>query len=115
MWSDGSNLITVPITPYNSTAAQNVSIGLINYRLICNKSDDISYGVKDMDIDALVITETWLTSNISDQKIVGEVTPAGVSILLCDSLKCETHLHFQSFENYQVTSVSGVISVHVVI
>jgi len=29
----------------------------------------------------------------------------GVSILLRDSLKCETHLHFQakSFENYQLT------------
>jgi len=56
------------------------------------------------DIDALVITETWLTSNVSDQKLVGVVTPAGysfhhaaqnhktdgaVGILLLDSLKCE--------------------------
>jgi len=32
-----------------------------------------------MDLDHLVITETWLSGNISDQKIVGDVTPAGYS------------------------------------
>jgi len=85
--------------------------------------------VKKVDLDALVITETWLTGNVSDQTIVGDVTPAGysfhhaawihkkggeVSILLRDSLECETHLCFQAvFENYQLTFVSGGISVHV--
>ena len=130
--SDASNLITVPITPYNGTAVQNVSICLINCQSICNKSDEISDVVKDMDLDALVITETWLTGNVSDQKIVGDVTPAGysfhhaarihkkgggVGILLRDSLKCETHLRFQakSFENYQLTFISGGISVRVAI
>ena len=29
IWSDASNLITVPITPYNGTGVQNVSIGLL--------------------------------------------------------------------------------------
>ena len=67
---DASNLITVPITPYNGTAVQNVSIGLIS----CQSIYDV---VKDMDLDALVITENWLTGNVSDQKIVDEVTPAG--------------------------------------
>jgi len=43
------------------------------------KSDEISDVVKDMDFDALVITETWLTGNVSNQKIVGDVTPAGYS------------------------------------
>ena len=66
----------MPITPYNGTAVQNVSIGLINCQSICNKSDEISDVVKDMDLDALVITETSLTGNVSDQKIVGDVTPA---------------------------------------
>jgi hypothetical protein len=55
--SDASNLITVSITPYNGTDVQNVSIGLINCKSICNKSDEIS-DVKDLDLDALVITET---------------------------------------------------------
>jgi len=41
--SDASNLITVPITPYNGTAVHNVSIGLINCQSICNKSDEICY------------------------------------------------------------------------
>ena len=36
--SDASKLITVPVTPYNGTALQNVSIGFIN-QSICNKSD----------------------------------------------------------------------------
>ena len=53
---DASNLITVPITPYNGTAVQNVSIGIISCQSICNKSDEISDVVKDIDIDAFVIT-----------------------------------------------------------
>ena len=55
--SDACNLITVPITPYNGTAVQNVSIGPINCQSICNKFDEISDVVKDMDLDPLVITE----------------------------------------------------------
>ena len=76
---DASNLITVPLTPYNDTAVQNVSIGLINCQPIRNKSDEISDVVKDMDLDALVITETWLTGNVSDQKIAVDVTKTGYS------------------------------------
>ena len=34
--SDASNLITVPITPYNDTDVQNVSISLINCQSIYN-------------------------------------------------------------------------------
>ena len=32
-----------------------------------------------MDLDVLLITETWWTGNVSDQKIVDGVTPAGYS------------------------------------
>ena len=39
MGSDASYLITEPITPYNGTAVENVSIGLINCHSICNKCD----------------------------------------------------------------------------
>ena len=76
---DASYLITVPITPYSGTAVQNVSICLINCQSICTKSDEISYDVKDIDLNTLVITETWLTGNISDQKSVGGLTPSGYS------------------------------------
>ena len=129
--SDASNLITVPITQYNYTTVQNVSIGLINCQSIFNKYDEIYDVVKDMDLDALVITEAWLTGIVTDQKI-GDVTPAGysfhhaawihkkgegVGFLLRDSLKRETHLRFQtkSLENYQLTFVSVGISVRVAI
>ena len=76
MGSDASNLIDVPITPYNVTAVQNVSIGLINCQSICYRYDKITDVVKDVDLDVLVMTESWLTGNVSDQNIVGEVTPA---------------------------------------
>ena len=66
MASDASNLITVPITLYNGKAVQNVSIGLIKFRSIFIKSDKISDVVKNMDLDALVITNTWLTGHVSD-------------------------------------------------
>ena len=58
----------MPITPYNATAVQNECFALINCQSICNKSDKISDVVKDMDLDDLVITETWLTGNVSGQK-----------------------------------------------
>ena len=32
-----------------------------------------------MYLDAIVITEIWLTGKVSDQKSVGDVTPAGYS------------------------------------
>ena len=56
----------------------------------------------NVDFDALVITETWLTGKDSDQKIIGDMTPegytfhhgprthrkgGGVGILVRDSLK----------------------------
>jgi len=65
----------VLITSYNGTAAQNVSAGLVNSQSICNKSDEISDVVKDMNLGAFVITQTWV-------KIVGEVTPAGYSLIV---------------------------------
>ena len=67
-------------------------------------SDKIFYVVKDMDLDAIVITQTWLTGNVSDQTFVGDLTSAGysvhpvarfhkkgrvVDILLRDSLECD--------------------------
>ena len=55
--SDASNLIIVSLIQYNGTAVQNVRIGLINCQSICTKSDEISDAVKNMDLDALVITE----------------------------------------------------------
>ena len=68
---------------------------------ICKKSPEISDVVKNMDLDAVIIIETWQTNNASNQKIVSDVTPVGypfhytarinkrverVGILLRDSL-----------------------------
>ena len=62
-----SNLVTVPVSLYNNT---NISIGLINCQSIGIKSGQVSDVFKDMYLDVVVITETWLTINVSDQEII---------------------------------------------
>jgi len=69
----------------------------------------MSYIVKDIGRDALLVSETWLTGNISDQNIVSDLTPArysfyyaarshkmceGDGIILSDSLKFEVNFVF---------------------
>jgi len=107
MGSDANNLIAVPITPYNDTTLQNVTIGLINCQSICNKSDELSDVGKNMEFDNLVIKNGY--AGYSFQYVA--------RTLLRDSLKCETHLRFlaKSFENCQLTFVSVGISVRVCI
>jgi len=77
--------------------------------------------VKDRDLDMLLITQTWLTGNVSDQKLLGDVTAAGClfhhATRFTKRGKFETHLHFQvkSFEYYHPTFVPVGIDVDVVI
>ena len=80
--------------------------------------------VGDVDFDALVVTEAWLTG--------GDVTSAGysfrhvdrthrkcgeVGIRIRDSLKFEKHYRFlaRPFENYHLTFISSGVSVWVAI
>ena len=75
-----------------------------------------------MDLDALDVTQTWLTDNVLDQKIVGQLTPGGysfhhaarvnkkggdVSILLSDSLKYETLFALSGFSKLPTDFVSA--------
>ena len=93
-----------------------MSIGLVNCQSVCNKCDDIADYVKDLDLDALVITETWLTGKDSDHRIIGDLTPDGytfrhvphtqrkgdgVGIVYRHSFKTRHHPKYQakSFEN----------------
>ena len=46
----------MPRITFNGTALQNVNIGLINCQSTCNKSDEISDVVKDMDLDSFMFT-----------------------------------------------------------
>ena len=85
-----------------------------------------------MDLDALIITETWLTGIDSDHRIIGDLTPdgytfphapqthrkgGGVDILWRDTLKTQHHAKYQamSFESYQLTLASGGKCAHVAI
>ena len=47
----------MPITPYNDISIQNVNIAQINCQSICNKYDEKSDVIKNMDLDALVSTD----------------------------------------------------------
>ena len=69
----------MPILPYRPTGTTipNVCIGLINRQSICNKSDEVYVVVEGIDPEVVVITDTGLTGNHSDQIIVGGATPAG--------------------------------------
>ena len=46
-----------------------MNIVLVNCQSVCNKYDDIANYVEDLDLDALVITETWLTGKDSNLQI----------------------------------------------
>ena len=56
------------------THQKPLNTSLMFYQSIVNKCDDIVDTVRDVDFDALVIMENWLTSKDSDQKIIGDVT-----------------------------------------
>jgi len=43
----------------------------------CNKYNEISGVVKDMDLRAPINTDTWLAGNISDLPFIDELIPAG--------------------------------------
>ena len=134
MGSNANDLATVPIMPSTNigTHQKPLNTGLMNCQSIVNKYDDMVDIVSDVDFDALVITETWLTDKYSDTKIIGDMTlqgytfhhaprtrrkGGGVGILLRDSLKFKKHPCFKtnSFENYQFTFTSGGVTVRVTI
>jgi len=132
--TNANNLVSVPLVPSNCTVKSKkpLSIGLINCQSICNKCDEVADVVRDTDLDALVITETWLTGTDSDQKVIGDLTVegysfchsprthrrgGGIGFLYRDSLKIKRLPRFQakSFENYQMTVMSSGTSLRIAI
>ena len=90
--------------------------------VLCSKYDNIADYDKDLDLDAHVITETWLTGEDSDHRIIGDLTPdgytfrhalcthrkgGGVGILYRDSFKTQHNPKYEarSFENYQRVAI----------
>jgi hypothetical protein len=57
------NLSTVKQIP-----SANVKAGVLNCRSVKNKTDLIVEHIMDSGLDVLALTETWLTSNNSDQR-----------------------------------------------
>ena len=75
---NAQNLVCAPVTPTYSEGVQKTFLktGLINCQSLCNKYDEIVDVVGEEGFDALVVTETWLSGGMSDQKIVGDVIPS---------------------------------------
>ena len=79
--SNAQNLVCVPGTPSYSKSVQKtpLKIGLINCQSLCNKCVEVVDVVGEESFNAFVVTKTWLTGGISDQKIVVDVTSVGYS------------------------------------
>ena len=58
-----------------------INICQINARSVCNKTIILNELCKDRNADILIITETWLSGNISDNAIINELTPSGYSFI----------------------------------
>ena len=65
------------VTPSYSEGVQKtpLKIASINCQSLCNKGDEIVDVVGEVGF----VTETGLTGGISDEKFVGDLTPAGYS------------------------------------
>ena len=92
-----------------------MNISLVNCQSVCNKSDDIADYVEDLDLEALFITEMWLTPDgyTFRHALCTHQKGSGVGILYRDTLKTQHHPKYQarSFEHYQLTLTSGEKSV----
>ena len=106
--------------------------GLLNSRSIRNKSDDIIDHVLDHKLNLIALTETWLHGDDSDQKAIGDITPAGYVFhhvhrnggrgggvgFLCDEsikLKLEQMKCYTSFEAMQAILVCCSITIRLII
>ena len=71
--------ITVSISPPKTISIRQkpLNINIINRQSVVNKCHAIVHVIMDVDFDALVTTETWLTCVDFDQKAIGSVTPEG--------------------------------------
>ena len=76
--SNAQNLVCVPVTLSYSEGVQKIplKIGLINCQSV---TDETIYAFGELAFDTIVLTETWLTGGISDQKIVGDMTAVSYS------------------------------------
>ena len=55
--------------------SRKVSCGLINIQSVGNKTIKINSLLNELDLDILMLTETWLCNNISDSSKIKEMTP----------------------------------------
>jgi exonuclease III len=98
----------------------SIKAGVFNCRSVNNKSSEILDHILDSGLDIVALTETWLSGNESDQRIIGQITPSGyifhqiprygrkgggVAIMCRDSFKVHVKPAFSasSFETMEVS------------
>ena len=111
--------------------SRKVSCGLINIQSVGNKTIKINSLINELDLDILMLTETWLCNNISDSSKIKEMTPklhnfyhkprenklgGGVGIFIKKSftkVQLMNTINFSSFEHLDVkiTSVNKNIRI----
>ena len=111
--------------------SRKVSCGLINIQSVGNKTIKINSLINELDLDILMLTETWLCNNISDSSKIKEMTPklhnfyhkprenklgGGVGIFIKKSftkVQLMNTVNFSSFEHLDVkiTSVNKNIRI----
>ena len=111
--------------------SRKVSCGLINIQSVGNKTIKINSLINELDLDILMLTETWLCNNISDSSKIKEMTPklhnfyhkprenklgGGVGIFIKKSftkVQLMNTINFSSFEylDVKITSVNKNIRI----
>ena len=72
-----SVVINVNSKPNHADHKQALHIGRVNCQSIVNKKDEIVDYTRDMNMDIVALTKTWLTGTETDQIVIGDVTPPG--------------------------------------
>lgn len=78
--ANNNNLIYIKRQPLHVkivNTAKPLEFSLLNVRSVKNKSLPVKDMIVERDIDILALTETWLGSSDSDNKIIGDICPTG--------------------------------------
>ena len=70
-------IVTQPTLRPPAPRGNGHNLGLVNCQSIVNKKDEIADYTRDMNMDIVALTETWLTGTETGQAVIGDVTPPG--------------------------------------
>ena len=112
--------------------SSGVKAAVINCRSVKNKSAALVDHIIDSNLDIIALTETWLSTDDRDQRIIGEITPpgynflqvprlgkkgGGVAVLCRDNFKIQMKPSFKakSFECMEVSITAISVTVKLIV